>query len=57
MTFTLYTTVQAEQELWCDFDSELTNVSAEPHLRRLRDESDADFYQISIALMQVLKSR
>lgn len=39
------------------FDSELTNVSAEPHLRRLRDESDADFYQISIALMQVLKSR
>lgn len=39
------------------FDPELTTTSAEPHLKRLRDEKDADFYQISVVLMQTLKSR
>jgi len=39
------------------FDPELTLVSAEPYLQQLRDQSDADFYGISIALMQILKDK
>lgn len=39
------------------FDPELTPVSAEPHLQRLRDKEDADFYAISIDLMRILKTR
>lgn len=39
------------------FDPELTLVSAEPYLQQLRDQNDADFYGISIALMQILKDK
>lgn len=39
------------------FDPELKPVSAEPHLQVLRDQGVADFYKISISLMQILKAK
>lgn len=61
----LWTLIEAVHKVYSDrqgksygvFDPELTPVSAEPYLQQLRDQADADFYGISIALMQILKDK
>lgn len=46
-----------ESKSYGKFDAELTPVSAEPHLQRLRDNDDEDFLDVSKQLMRVLKDK